>query len=160
MSASKDSKRGTWKVYCYYTDWQGNRKPKTKRGFVTKKEALEWEREFLQKYTKDINMSFEAFVAIYLQDKKPRLKYNTYLTKKHIIESKILPYFGKLNLSSIKSSDVLQWQNQLLEFRDKEGQSYSDIYMRTVQMAVSVRVRVEPLSERTFGIRPSIPPFL
>lgn len=59
------------------------------------------------------------------------------MTKKHIIESKILPYFGKLNLSSIKSSDVLQWQNQLLEFKDEEGQGYSDTYMRTVQNQLS-----------------------
>lgn len=48
MSASKDTKRGTWKVYIRYIDWMGNKQIKTKRGFQTKKEALAWEREFLQ----------------------------------------------------------------------------------------------------------------
>lgn len=137
MSASKDPKRGTWKVYCYYTDWQGNRRPKTKRGFATKKDALEWERGFLQAQTKDINMSFEAFVEIYLRDKKPRLKYNTYLTKKHIITTKILPYFGNRSLSSIKAYDVVQWQNELLKQRDDNGIAYSPTYMRTVQNQLS-----------------------
>ena len=36
------------KVQVYYKDWQGNRKRKQKRGFRTKGEAKEWERDFLQ----------------------------------------------------------------------------------------------------------------
>jgi len=49
MSASKDTKRGTWKVYIRYKDWQGVGQVHTKRGFATKREALEYEREFLLK---------------------------------------------------------------------------------------------------------------
>lgn len=30
-----------------------------------------------------------------MTDLEPRIKRNTFLTKKHIIETKILPYFGK-----------------------------------------------------------------
>ncbi len=137
MSASKDTKRGTWKVYIRYTDWMGEKQIKTKRGFATKKEALQWEREFLQKQSKDINMSFSAFVDIYLRDKKPRLKYSTYLGKKHILETKILPYFGNRSLASIKASDVIQWQNVLLEQRDSDGNSYSQTYLRTIQNQLS-----------------------
>jgi hypothetical protein len=43
MYAYKDSKRGTWYVKFRYTDWQGNRKETTRRGFATKKAAKEWE---------------------------------------------------------------------------------------------------------------------
>lgn len=32
MSASKDKKRGTWKVYIRYKDWQGVNRVHTKRG--------------------------------------------------------------------------------------------------------------------------------
>ena len=137
MSASRDAKRGTWKVYIRYTDWTGKRAVHTKRGFATKREALEYEREFLQSQSKDVNMSFEAFVEIYMRDMKPRLKYNTYLTKKHIIEKKITPYFGKRSLASIKASDIIQWQNALLEKRDENGNSYSPTYLRTVQNQLS-----------------------
>ncbi len=136
MSVYKEMKKGEWTgkwiAYCYYTDWQGNRKPKMKRGFATKKDGLEWEREFIQISSKDIDMAFSAFVEIYLKDKKARLKHNTYLTKKHIIEHKILPYFGKLKLNRIKAADIIQWQNTLLEFRDKDGNAYAETYMRTV----------------------------
>lgn len=55
MSASKDTKRGTWKVYIRYKDWQGVGQVHTKRGFATKREALEYEREFLLKKSKDVN---------------------------------------------------------------------------------------------------------
>lgn len=84
MSASKDTKRGTWKVYIRYKDWQGVGQVHTKRGFATKREALEYEREFLLKKSKDVNMGFPQFVEVYMEDMKPRLKLNTLLTKKHI----------------------------------------------------------------------------
>ena len=32
-----------------YNDWQGNAKQKCKRGFATKRKAVQWEREFLRK---------------------------------------------------------------------------------------------------------------
>ena len=65
MSASKDTKRGTWKVYIRYKDWQGVGQVHTKRGFATKREALEYEREFLLKKSKDVNMGFPQFVEVY-----------------------------------------------------------------------------------------------
>ena len=137
VSASKDTKRGTWKIYLRYIDWTGNKAVHTKRGFATKREALEYERNFLQSQSKDINMSFESFVEIYMRDMKPRIKYTTYLTKKHIIETKILPCFGKRSLASIKASDIIQWQNDLLKKRDEKGAAYSPTYLRTVQNQLS-----------------------
>lgn len=76
MSASKDKERGTWKIYLRYVDWQGIKQIHTKRGFATKREALEYEREFLASKSRDLNMSFESFVEIYLNDLRPRIKYN------------------------------------------------------------------------------------
>ena len=67
MSASKDTKRGTWKVYIRYKDWQGIGQVHTKRGFATKREALEYEREFLLKKSKDrISNETVAIVAHWL----------------------------------------------------------------------------------------------
>ena len=51
MSVSKDKQRGTWKVYIRYVDWQGIKQIHTKHGFATKREAVEYEREFLMKRT-------------------------------------------------------------------------------------------------------------
>lgn len=52
MGVYKEGKN--WKVQVYYRDWQGNRKRKQKRGFRTKGEAKEWERDFLQQQTQSV----------------------------------------------------------------------------------------------------------
>ena len=137
MSQSKDKIRNTWSVYIRYIDWQGKKQIHTKRGFRTKKEAQEYEREFLLLKSRDVNMSFRTFTDLYLEDLKPRLKYNTFLTKAHIIRTKILPYFGERNLAEIDTTDILQWQNVLLKCEDEEGKRYSPVYLRTIQAQLS-----------------------
>lgn len=137
MSAIKDNDRRTWRAYIRYTDWQGKQQIHTKRGFKTKKAALEYERDFLQKKSRDVNMGFGVFVEQYMDDIKPRIKYNTYLTKKNIIDTKIVPYFAKKSLSEIDATDIIQWQNILLQQRDKNGEPYSQTYLRTVQNQLS-----------------------
>ena len=137
MSASKDTKRGTWKVYIRYIDWMGNKQIKTKRGFQTKKEVLAWEREFLQSQSKDMNMSFKAFAEIYMNDMKPRIRESTMENKRYIIDNKLIPYFGSRSLASIKASDIIQWQNELLNARDEDGNAYSPTYLRTIQNQLS-----------------------
>ena len=47
MKAEKDPKTGKWLIQYRYTDWQGNHRKSTKRGFATKREAEEWLRKFL-----------------------------------------------------------------------------------------------------------------
>ena len=90
MPAYKDSKQGTWYASFYFENWQGVKQKKLKRGFATKKDALAWEREFLLQQAADLTMTFEAFVEIYITDKKKRLRENTWSTKEHIIRTKIL----------------------------------------------------------------------
>lgn len=137
MSAIKDNDRKTWRAYIRYTDWQGKNQIHTKRGFKTKREALSYEREFLMKKTRNVNMGFAVFVDQYLEDMKPRLKYNTFLTKKHIIASKITPYFENRTLADIDATDVIQWQNELLKMRDENDKAYSQTYLRTIQNQLS-----------------------
>lgn len=49
-----------------YVNWKGERKQKCKRGFATKKEAQEWERMFQIQNSSDLDMSFEAFMELYI----------------------------------------------------------------------------------------------
>ena len=102
MPAYKDNRQGTWYASFYFENWQGVKQKKLKRGFATKKDALAWEREFLLQQAADLTMTFEAFVEIYITDKKKRLRENTWFTKEHIIRTKILPYFKEKRLSEIK----------------------------------------------------------
>ena len=41
MPAYKDKAKGTWYASFYYEDWTGKKVKKMKRGFPTKREALE-----------------------------------------------------------------------------------------------------------------------
>lgn len=47
MSVKKTTNKTTWEFCTRYTDVQGNRKQKRLRGFITKREAQEAERDFL-----------------------------------------------------------------------------------------------------------------
>lgn len=134
MSASKDKARGTWKLYTRYTDWRGERKVMTKRGFATKKEALEYEREFLQSQARDLDMRFQTFVEEhYLADIKNSIELSTYNAKLYRINKKIMPFFGKKKMTAITSNDILKWQAELQEQRDRNGKAYAQTYLRSIQ---------------------------
>lgn len=125
MSVHKDKKTGKWFVSCRYDNWDGARKQKVKRGFETKREALSWEREFLQIKSSNLDMTFESFVKLYLEDRKSRIKKNTLFTKTHIIENKILPYFKDRKMSEIKATDIIAWQNKIMAEKDLLGEPHS-----------------------------------
>ncbi len=137
MPVFKNKENGTWYVMSRYVDWKGDRKQKCKRGFKTKREALEWEHMFQLKSKSDMDMSFETFVELYTEDMKPRVKLNTWESKEHIIRTKILPYFGKKNINEISSKDVIAWQNELLKYRDDKNNPYSPTYLKTVHIQLS-----------------------
>lgn len=106
MPAYKNKENGSWYVVTQYTDWTGERKPKCKRGFATRREALEWEQKFQQQSAGDLDMSFEAFCEIYTNDLKARLKESTWQTKENIIKTKLLPYFGKRKINEIRQNEI------------------------------------------------------
>ena len=74
MPAYKDKAKGTWYASFYFENWTGKKEKKMKRGFKTKREALEWERTF----------------------------------------------------------QVMAWQSEMLNYRDKNGKPYSPVYLKTL----------------------------
>ena len=137
MPVFKNEDNGTWYVMARYVNWKGERKQKCKRGFTTKKEAQEWERMFQLQNSSDLDMSFEAFTELYIRDVKNRLKENTWLTKEHIIRTKILPFFGKLKISEISTKEIITWQNEMLAYRDEKKKPYSQTYLKTLHNQLS-----------------------
>lgn len=126
MNLTKDKKLGIWLVQFYYTDWQGKKKKKLKRGFRTKAEAIQWAMDFLQQQQSDLDMVFEKFVELYYEDIENRLKETTMRTKKYIIDLKIWPYFKDKPINDIKAADIRKWQNKLM----KDG--YAATYLKTI----------------------------
>lgn len=137
MPAYKNKENNSWYVVTQYTDWTGERKQKCKRGFSTRREALEWEQKFQQQSAGGLDMTFEAFVEIYTTDLRARLKESTWQTKEHIIRTKILPYFGKRKINEITTKDVIAWQNELLAYRDEKRKPYSQTYLKSLHNQLS-----------------------
>ena len=146
MPAYKDSKTGTWFVKFYCKDWTGENKQIKKRGFATKREALDYERNYKIQQENNLDMTFGEFWKLYTEDVKNYVKLNTWLTKEHIVETKILPYFKNLKMNEITPGDVRKWQNEMVAFRYENGKSYSQTYKKTMEdEAMSKKdVAIEP----------------
>jgi integrase len=130
MSATKDS-NGTWISRFYYDDHEGTRKQKFKRGFKTKKEALEYEREFLAKAEYKISMTFESLVEIYLNDISHRLRETTIALRKSIIKEHLMPYFKNKPVSEITPIVVRKFQNELI------SKNYTATYLKLINTTLS-----------------------
>lgn len=138
MSVNKDpSKNGMWLVSLRYKDYNGETKQKCKRGFKTKREGMEWEREFLKQSKLSLDMTFESFIKIYKEDTEHRVKINTWRTKESIIEQKLMPYFADKKMNEIKPSDVIKWQNIMMKTKNKDGKNLSTTYLKTIHNQLS-----------------------
>lgn len=124
MPATRDGK--TWRCQFYYEDWQGIRHKKNKRGFKTKAEAEEWERNFRQQQRKDLDINFENFVEIYFADMENRLRESTIKNKRYVFDLKVTPYFKKKKMCEIKTADIRAWQNELIK------QGYAQTYLKSI----------------------------
>lgn len=124
MPATRDGK--LWRSQFYYKDWQGIRRKKNKRGFKTKGEADEWERNFLQQQQKNLDISFENFVEIYFADMENRLRESTIINKRYVFDLKVTPYFRHKKMCEIQTSDIRAWQNELI----KKG--YAPTYLKSI----------------------------
>ena len=82
-------------------------------------------------------MTCESFIDTYTADMKNRLKENTWHTKEHIIRTKLLPYFAKRKMNSIQPKDIIAWQNEMIKCRDKSGEAYSPVYLKTLHNQLS-----------------------
>lgn len=123
MAIYKDE--GTWTVQCRVKNKDGSVKQHKKRGFRTKKEATEYQ----QKITTDqpkFHMTVNEFYLVYLNNKKNEIKVRSIMTKKHMIETHILPYFGEMNIDEIETKDIQEWQNEMTE------KEYEPTYLRSI----------------------------
>ena len=137
MAAYKDEARGTWYVSFHYNDWTGKNKRKLKRGFRTRREALEYEQKFLLQQATNLDMMFADFYKLYEEDLKPKLKLNTWRTKDVIFQKKLIPYFKDKKINEISPADIIKWQNEMIKKRQADGKSYKPTYLKTMQSELS-----------------------
>ena len=138
MPAYKEKDRNTWTVKIKHKNWSGQIKWVTKRGFATKREALQYERDFLARKSGNLDMSFADFVQVYREERGARIKESTLSMKDNIIDTKLIPYFGEKCMREITTKDIMLWQNELLTYRDpKDGKPYSKSYLKTIHNQLS-----------------------
>ena len=137
MPAYYDKKIKKWYAQFRYRDWQGNNKNKFKRGFATKREALAYEQDFKRQNEGSLEMTFAEFMYIYERDRRPRLKLNTWIAKEYIIKDKILPYFSEKRMCEIKPTDIIAWQNILMQIKNDKGEPYSPTYLKTINNQIT-----------------------
>mgnify|MGYP000928961188 CR=1 FL=1 len=131
MSVYKDKAQGTWYTSFRYIDWTGKKRQKMKRGFKTKREALNYENEFKNSVAVEPDMQMAKFVDIYFSDKKNELKANSIRNKQHMINKHIIPYFGSKKLNEITPADIIQWQKIIQENK------FSKTYERMIQNQIN-----------------------
>lgn len=127
------TKTNTYYVKFNYTDWQGNKKQKLKRGFKTQKEAKAYEHDFLANLSTDCTMAFTALVNHYLDSRKARVKPTTYETKSSIILKIIQPFFLNYSINEITPAIIEKFQNSLIN----SNKNYSATYLRTINSTLS-----------------------
>lgn len=131
MPAYKDKDRGTWYASFYYTDWNGCRRLKKKRGFARQKDAKAFEEEFLRTKARSCDMTFGSMVEIYFDDMKGRLKLSTIKNKRYLVDAKILPFFKDIPINEITPPHVRKWQSELL------SEGLAPTYIRTINNQIS-----------------------
>lgn len=138
-----------WRAVYRYTDFTGKRRQTQKRGFNTKREAEFWLENKKKAENGQLNMTFGSFYEIYERDKKARVKETTFETKSYVARDKILPYFKDRRMDEIKPKDVMEWQNELLNYRDEKGEPYSSGYLRTIHAQLSA---IFNFAKRYYGL--------
>lgn len=114
MPAYKDQKRGTWYVKYSYTDrLTGKRKQILKRGFETKRTAVQWEAEQRASDQTPTSLTFRALAVKYYEYAKPRattIKNQTAMMENHfpMIDDPI---------DQISKQRIMEWY---IQFTDKD----------------------------------------
>ena len=102
---------------CYYTDMYGNRKQKESKLYKLSSEAKEAEREFLNNVEKkditDNNISFENVYNEWLLIKKRVIKCTTFYRLKKCLNKRVLSFFKKYKLHTIKMDTINKWYSYL-----------------------------------------------
>lgn len=157
MPTYKDTKTGKWYCKFRYKDWQGNRKETTKRGFQTKREAKEFEAEFIRKAQGTADMTMKSLAEIYLEDRKQNVKESSYLAISTTFRVYILPLLGDKLLSDITPNVIREWQNHIGGVDKKVGhgalsQSTLQTINRRLSSALTFAVKYYGLQRNPFTV--------
>lgn len=107
----------SWYFRCYYTDLMGNRKQRQSALFLTKKEASEAERIFLNSL-KDLSVqpkiTFKELKEKYLEYQKEHVKVTTYISAKVVLA--YINYLDNIVVSNFSMKQFEEWKKYINSF--------------------------------------------
>ena len=121
MAAYKDEKHNTWYVKFRYTDWQGKSKSTSKRGFKTKREALQYEADAKLEAKEPARITLAKLSEEFLKDYKAKNRLSSYMCAEKNCRKYILPSLGSIIISKITPLMISKWQSSLLQYDLKES---------------------------------------
>lgn len=128
MSVYKDKNTKNWVVTLRYRDYDGKIKRRAKRGFKTKKEAQDWEIQFLANVgaSDELTMTLDDFYKTYIDDISARIRSSTLKGKLSLYKRFISPTLGSIEMDRITTPHILKWQNIIL------NKGYKPTYARSI----------------------------
>lgn len=137
MPVYKDESKGTYYCKFYYTDFNGQKKQKMKRGFKLQRDAKEWERTFLERLAAQPDMKFSTLADLYLADKKEHAKQSTYRVEEGLINKWLLPVFADCPINDISPADIRNWQGTLKKATTAKNKPLSAGHMLNIVTLLS-----------------------
>lgn len=131
MPSYKDE-TGKWYCKFYYIDFTGQMKQKLKRGFNLKREADQWEKDYLDLQAGTPDTTFKAVCEDYLSNKKKMLKQSSWYDKQSRLNTWVLPYFSDRPIKDISASDVKNWQEELKTAKNAKGRPLAPGYLQNI----------------------------
>lgn len=125
----------------YMDPKSGETKTEYKRGFHTKREAKQYEEDFLENLTKEAESAETEIVRTYgdvfqeylMSYKREDMKESSLETKFNIFKNYIFPTFEDLPIESITDDDIAAWQKDMKVIESSKGKPLSEAYLRTIQ---------------------------
>lgn len=130
-----------WMTKFNYTDPKsGNVKTEYKRGFNSKREAKQYEDNFIEKLVAPeeeeavaIRTFGDVFQEYLMSHKHADIKESSLETKFNIFNKHIFPTFEEMPVDTITDDDIANWQNRIKLVKQANGKPFSEAYLRTIQ---------------------------
>lgn len=128
---------------------KGKRKQITKSGFDTRKAANKALRERLQQLEKDIafgvspdteTLTVGAYLTDWIEKTKTELKYKTYVEYKNIVQKKLIPAFGYLQLKKLNAMHITSFYQENQELAANSLRYYHAVLNKALNQALQWRL--------------------
>lgn len=140
------SGKNRWFCAFYCRSYSGENRKIKKSGFITKREADSYERDYLARRSGSASsMTIRQAAENYLDDLAARRKPKTVQNMRAIVTHHVIPVWGNQQLDAIKATDVREWENDLIR-----GGKYA---RSTIRYIVSAFSAIFAFSIRLYGLR-------